>query len=103
MSSRIEVKKELGSDIVTREHGKRLRQLILREWSNAPVIVDFDELRVNSVSFFDESFGQLALEYSKEELLKHVRFEGLDQFDSALVQDIISSRSREAVRSASRR
>ena len=103
MSSRIEVKKELGSDIVTREHGNRLRQLILREWSNAPVIVDFDELRVNSVSFFDESFGQLALEYSKEELLKHVRFEGLDQFDSALVQDIISSRSREANRGASRR
>ena len=103
MSSRIEVKKELGSDIVTREHGKRLRQLILREWSNAPVIVDFDELRVNSVSFFDESFGQLALEYRKEELLKHVRFEGLDQFDSALVQDIISSRSQEADRSASRR
>jgi hypothetical protein len=101
--SRIEVKKELGSDIVTRDHGKRLRHLILREWGNAPVIVDFDGLRVNSVSFFDESFGQLALEHRKEELLKHVRFEGLDDFDSALVQDIVSSRSREADRRDSRR
>jgi STAS-like domain of unknown function (DUF4325) len=100
--SRIEVKKELGSEVVTREHGRKLRELILREWENTPVIVDFDELRVNSVSFFDESFGQLALKYRKEELLKHVLFEGLDDFDSALVQDIISSRSREADRDPSR-
>jgi hypothetical protein len=51
---------------------------------------------VNSVSFFDEAFGQLALHYGEKELRQKIRFEGLDKFDQALVSDVIGSRSREA-------
>jgi STAS-like domain of unknown function (DUF4325)/Uncharacterized protein conserved in bacteria (DUF2188) len=93
---RIEVKRQLGSDIVTREHGKKLRELVTREWQVEPVIVDFAGLQVNSVSFFDEAFGQLALHYGEKELRQKIRFEGLDKFDQALVRDVIGSRSREA-------
>jgi len=93
---RIEIKKELGSDIVTREHGEKLRRLVEEGWEADSVTVDFDGLQVNSVSFFDEAFGQLALLYGEEELRRKVRFEGLDKFDQALVSDIIGSRSREA-------
>lgn len=118
--SRIEIRRELGSEIVTRRHGRRLREILedalaltpssidaLRASRRLrgivedalvrdPVVVDFDGLQVNSVSFFDEAFGQLALRLGEEELNRKVRFEGLDKFDTALLGDIISSRSREA-------
>jgi hypothetical protein len=42
---RIEVKKELGGEVVTREHGKRLRELILKGWADPPVVVDGEGLR----------------------------------------------------------
>lgn len=93
---RIEIKRELGADIVTREHGEKLRWLIEELWKSGSVTVDFGGLQVTSVSFFDEAFGQLALRYGEEELRQKVRFEGLDKFDQALVNDIIGSRSREA-------
>jgi hypothetical protein len=91
----IEVKKELGSEVVTREHGKRLRELILKGWSDPPVVVDFHGLRINSVSFFDEAFGQIALTHSAQEL-KKVESCGLEKFDAALLHDIITSRLGEA-------
>jgi hypothetical protein len=93
---RIEIKRELGADVVTREHGEKLRTLIEERWKGSFVTVDFGGLQVNSVSFFDEAFGQLALRYGEEELRRKVQYEGLDKFDQALVNDIISSRSREA-------
>jgi hypothetical protein len=92
---RIEVKKELGTEVVTREHGRRLRDLILKGCVDPPVIVDFGGLRINSVSFFDEAFGQIALNHSAQEL-KKVESRGLEKFDSALLQDIIASRLSEA-------
>jgi hypothetical protein len=69
---RIEVKKKLGSAVVTREHGKRLRELILDAWADPPIIVDFEGLRINSVSFFDEAIGQIALNHSAQELKKEL-------------------------------
>jgi hypothetical protein len=99
---RIEVKKELGSDVVTRQHGKRLREMILSAWANPPVVVDFEGLRINSVSFFDEAFGQIALTHSSQDL-KKVESRGLEKFDAALLQDVIASRLTEArKRSASK-
>jgi len=94
--TRIEIKDELGSEVVTREHGRRLRELVSAGLSNPPVIVDFGGLQITSVSFFDEAFGQLALTLGEAKLADQVRFEGLDKFDSALLEDIVSSRSREA-------
>jgi hypothetical protein len=96
---RIEVKKELGSELVTRAHGKRLRELILNAWADPPVVVDFEGLRINSVSFFDEAFGKIALTHSMQEL-KKIESRGLEKFDSALLQDIITSRLSEARKKA---
>lgn len=93
---RIEIRRELGSEIVTREHGRKLREMVEAALSNPPVTVDFDDLQINSVSFFDEAFGQLALRCGEDELNRKIRFEGLDKFDTALLHDIISSRAREA-------
>jgi hypothetical protein len=92
---RIEIKRELGSEIVTREHGRKLRELVQEALPHPPVIIDFDGLQVTSVSFFDEAFGQLALRYGSDEFSEMIRFEGLDKFDQALLADIIRSRSSE--------
>ena len=93
---RIEIGRELGIEIVTREHGRKLRQLVESALSEPPVVIDFGGLQINSVSFFDEAFGQMALHHGEDEINQKIRFEGLDKFDAALLQDIIASRSREA-------
>jgi hypothetical protein len=93
---RIEIRQELGSEIVTREDGRKLREIVEVALSDHPVTIDFGGLQINSVSFFDEAFGQLALRCGEEEINRKIRFEGLDRFDAALLHDIISSRTREA-------
>jgi len=92
----IAVKDQLGNDVVSREHGARMRTLLVNalKSGDAPVIVDFAGMKITSVSFFDESFGTLAKEYG-EDLLKKFDLVAIDPFDLALVRDIISSRSRE--------
>jgi hypothetical protein len=94
---RIEVKSQLGDDVVSREHGQKMRILIEEAIAGGslPVIVDFAGMQITSVSFFDESFGMLAKRYGEDGLLAKVKLEGIDPFDSALVRDIIASRSRE--------
>ena len=94
---RIEVKSQLGDDVVSREHGQKMRLLLEKAIANAgePVIVDFAGMQISSVSFFDESFGMLAKRYGEEGLLSKVKLEGMEAFDLALVRDIVSSRSRE--------
>lgn len=94
----IDVKLELGNAIVTREDGRKLRTLVEAGLGNAPVIIDFGGLQVTSVSFFDEAFGQLALRWPQDKLLQSLKFERIDPFDRALVNDIMISRFREADR-----
>lgn len=98
---RIEVKTQLGNDVVTREHGQKMRVLLEKALSHAPVIVDFEGMQITSLSFFDESFGVLAKQYG-EALLDKVKFERIDPFDLALVRDVVSSRWREAKKRAAR-
>jgi STAS-like domain of unknown function (DUF4325) len=96
MTTRIEVKAQLGGDVVSREHCQKMRILLERALAHGePVIVDFAGMQISSVSFFDESFGALAKQYG-EDLLAKMKLEEIDPFDLALVRDIISSRSREA-------
>jgi hypothetical protein len=100
--TRIEVKTQLGHNVVSREHGKIMRDLLEKALSNStPVIVDFEGMQITSVSFFDESFGVLAKKYGDQALLSKMKFERIDAFDLALVTDIISSRWREAKKRSS--
>jgi hypothetical protein len=70
--------------------------MILASLSDPPVVVDFEGLQISSVSFFDESFGQLALQFGETVLNQKIRVERIDKFDQALLLDIVKSRSREA-------
>lgn len=95
--TRIEVKNQLGNDLVSREHGEKMRLLLERAIANGspPVVVDFAGMQITSVSFFDESFGVLAKKYGEDVLMSKIRLEEIDPFDLALVRDIVSSRARE--------
>ncbi len=103
MAARIEVKTELGNDVVTREHGEKMRVLIEKALLKPPVTIDFAGMLITSMSFFDESFGVLAKQYGEDALLEKVKFEQIDPFDQALIHDIISSRAREAKRRGEKR
>lgn len=100
--TRIEVKAELGNDVITREHGKKMRSPLERALAQAPTTIDFAGIQISSVSFFDESFGVLAGRYG-EDLLTKVKFERMDPFDLALVRDVVSSRIREASKRVAKR
>jgi hypothetical protein len=95
---RIQVKAQLGNDVVSREHGQKMLILLEKALAHGreAIVVDFAGMQISSVSFFDESFGTLAKRYGEDALLSKVVLEEIDPFDLALVRDIISSRSREA-------
>ena len=96
--TRIAVKAQLGNDVVSREHGARMRTLLENALRNGPVLVDFDGMKITSVSFFDESFGSLAKQHG-EELLSKIELVSMDPFDRHLLLDIVSSRARETKKS----
>ncbi len=91
----IVVSRDLGERVVTREHGRVLRDLVEQRLGTPPVVVDFEGLQITSVSFFDEAFGKLAQKLGVG-ILDVVKLERIDPFDLALVQDIIHSRAEEA-------
>jgi STAS-like domain of unknown function (DUF4325) len=93
---RIEVSRQLGNNIVTRDDGRQLRKLIEQRLGDAPVVIDFEGLQITSVSFFDEALGALARRLGEEKLLETVKLVRINKFDEALARDIIASRSREA-------
>jgi len=85
-----------GKNIVTRDDGKVVHDLIIDQWNKVDTIrIDFGNVLVASVSFFDEIFGQLALEYSRGELTKKIDVDNIQEFDRALLNDIIRSRLRQ--------
>jgi len=97
----IMVSRELGGQVVTREHGKKLRELVESNLNSPPLVIDFEGLQITSVSFFDEAFGILAREKG-ESVLSKIRLEHMDPFDQALVKDIVHSRSEEGRKRSSR-
>ncbi|MGH7988189.1 MAG: STAS-like domain-containing protein [Candidatus Binataceae bacterium] len=93
--TRIEIKHELGNEVVSRQHGEKMRALLEKALeTSGSVVVDFAGMQITSVSFFDESFGMLAKRYG-EDLLTKIKLREIDPFDLALVRDIVASRSRE--------
>jgi len=85
-----------GARRVTREDGRVLREAILRHWAESEsVTLDFDGVRIASVSFFDESLGLLARQHPLDEIKRRIRVENMDPADRRLLNDIVQSRSRE--------
>jgi ABC-type phosphate transport system auxiliary subunit len=81
---------------VTRDDGEKINEVLRKNWNKVKTFeIDFDNLLVASVSFLDEAFGRLALEHTKETLQEKLRFENIQEYDRALLNDILSSRFRQ--------
>jgi hypothetical protein len=85
-----------GHARVTREDGARLREAIVSRWSDeAAVGVDFEGISIASVSFFDEAFARLALDFPLEVLQRRIVIKGLTPQDRKLLNQLLLARSRE--------
>ena len=96
MEYKIEIKDFCGKNIVTRDDGEKVRKWIEGKWENTGKIrIDFGNILVASVSFFDEIFGQLALKHSRNEFANKIIVENIQEYDRDLLNDILRSRFRE--------
>jgi hypothetical protein len=79
-----------------RADGERLRAAIVAAWSDdEPVEIDFEDERIASASFLDESIGVLALTHPLEVLKARLRPVNLTKPDRGLLNQILSRRSAE--------
>jgi hypothetical protein len=74
--ARLLVAKICGAKRVSRSDGEALRHRMEEHWDDAePMVLDFDGVVIASVSFFDESFGVLALRYRLRHPKARIRFD----------------------------
>jgi len=96
MEYTIDIKDFCGKNIVTRDDGEKVRFSIEKKWDNVDKIkIDFGNILVASVSFFDEIFGQLTLNHSRNEFTNKVVVENIQDYDRDLLNDILRSRYRQ--------
>ena len=92
----LNIEQVAGKNTVSRDDGKIIYDKLKTLWqTNDQVLVDFGDLVIASVSFMDEVFGYLALEYPREELRKKLKLLHINEYDRALLNDIILSRVRQ--------
>jgi len=93
---RIDITKICEKRTVTREDGEKINEILNKEWNEEENFnINFDNILVASVSFLDEAFGKLALQHTKEDLQKKLKFENIVEYDRALLNDILYSRFRQ--------
>ena len=81
---------------VTGEDGLKIQKVIEDSWDNEDKItINFSNILIGSVSFFDEAFGNLALKYPVNILKEKLAFANMDNYDRALLNSILSSRYKQ--------
>ena len=94
--ARMSVARVCGANRVTRPDGEALRLEIERHWKDTePLVLDFEGVVIASVSFFDESFGVLALRHPLGEMTKRIKVENIQPEDRTLLNTIVIARQRE--------
>lgn len=90
---KIDLKKTCKKRTVTRKEGEQIKKRISDLWDKQDkIVIDFNNISIASVSFFDEAFGKLAFKYPKEKLQKKLSFDNIEEYDRALLNDILISR-----------
>jgi hypothetical protein len=96
VSAKLSIKEICGTNTVTRADGKKIHQHLLEQWDRAATIdVDFGNLVIASVSFLDEAIGQLALRFSRNEVVSKLRLRRISSRDKKLLNNILISRYRQ--------
>ena len=90
---KIDLKKICKKQTVTRKEGEQIKNLISDSWEKeSEIVIDFNNISIASVSFLDEAFGKLAFDYPKENLREKLTFANIEEYDRALLNDILISR-----------
>ena len=90
---KIVLKNHCTKGTITRGDGEAINNMITKAWDReGKITIDFSNILIASVSFFDEAFGKLAFDYNKENLTQKLEFRNLEEYDKALLNDIIISR-----------
>lgn len=98
---RIGISSLSGTSRVSREDGRQLREGIELQWLTEDVIeLDFENIRIASVSFLDEGIAILALRHTLDEIRRKLRFVNMKDLDRRLVEQLLEARSRERSDSA---
>ncbi len=93
---KIDLKKTCKKKTVTRNDGEKIKTLISKSWDKEnKITIDFNNILIASVSFIDEAFGKLAFDYPKEDLIRKLSFENIEDYDKALLNDILLSRYKQ--------
>lgn len=93
----INVPEVCGEDIISRDAGHKIREIILSHWDDEKIVIAFAGKTVGSVSFFDEAFGLLLKRGGKpvEEIRKKLNFPDLRPEDRTLLNYVMTTRLQE--------
>lgn len=96
---KIRVPEICGDDIISRDAGRKIRELIVSLWNEETIEILFEGKTVGSVSFFDEAIGLLLKRDKKsvEEIKRKLRFPDLGPEDRALLNYVFATRVKELV------
>jgi hypothetical protein len=94
----IDVIRICGTDIISRDAGRKIRDLLLAHWAKPSLEVVFGGRRVGSVSFFDEAFGLLIKRGNKgiEEIKGKLKFPDMREEDRRLLNHVLFTRVQES-------
>lgn len=94
----IDVPAVCGEDIISRDAGRKVRELILSQWKEDHVEIWFSGRTVGSVSFFDEAIGLLFKKGGKtmEEIRAKLRFPDIRPEDRTLLNLVVTTRIQES-------
>ena len=93
----ISIKDHFGKGIGSREGGQRLRLFLEDNWDKTDIFqINFDNLKIASVSFFDETFGKLVFKHTPKELKSKMELKNLNIDDRELLNSVISDRVKES-------
>ncbi|MBI2119834.1 MAG: STAS-like domain-containing protein [Elusimicrobia bacterium] len=86
----IKIKDVCGKNTVTRDDGKKINDIIMRQWNAQHSIeIDFGNIVIASVSFMDEAIGILGLKFSKDEIVQKIKLKNITDLDKKLLNDVL--------------
>src|SRR5580700_2234 len=100
---RITITQVCGPSVVFRSDGVKLREEIVRRWSDAePLEIDFENISIASISFLDEAIAVLALEHPVDVLKRRLKLVNIFDADRRLLNAQILSNARQRAASSER-
>ncbi|MBL6990633.1 MAG: DUF4325 domain-containing protein [Bacteriovoracaceae bacterium] len=94
---KINIKKICGEDIISRDAGKKIRDLLLENWSAKCIEISIGKIPIGSASFFDEAFALLLKREAKtiDEIKHKLKFVDICDDDRKLLNYVLMARITE--------